>query len=192
MSTEKPPGTGAKPRKPDIIEQKKRRGEWAESVFMSRAQEQGLPVSKPWGEMSPYDFVVGTTGRFVSVQVKSTLSKPSRGYACTVHGHQPYAAGSFDFLAAYVIPADVWYIIPAASTQGMKCITFHPDSPNGKYEQYREAWHLLQEAIAAKEETNETASDAEEPAEPERPPRNALERMEASFRFMKSRLEVDR
>jgi hypothetical protein len=177
-------------RKPDIIEDKKPRGEWAESVFMARAQEQGLPVSKPWGEMCPYDFVVGTTGRFVSVQVKSTLSKLETGYTCSVlGGHRPYPAGSFDFLTAYVIPADAWYIIPAKLIQGKRCITLFPNSPKAKYEPYRDARHLMREAIAAKEGTNEDASNAEEPAEPERLPRNALERMEASFRFMKRRLE---
>jgi hypothetical protein len=181
-----------KSRKPDMIENKKQRGEWAESVFMAKAHERGLPVSKPWGDSWPYDFVVGTTGRFVSVQVKSTLNRPVSGYVCTVQSHHgPYAAGSFDFVAAYVIPKDTWYIIPAAVMQGMKWVTLQPDSPSSKYEPYREAWHLLREAIAAKEETNDDASDAEEPAEPQRPPRNALERMEASFRFMRRRLEVD-
>jgi hypothetical protein len=71
----------------------------------------------------------------------------------------------------------------------MKVVTLQPDSPNSKYESYREAWHLLREAIAAKEETNGDASDAQETAEQEGLPRNALERMEASFRFMKERLE---
>jgi hypothetical protein len=180
-----------KSRKPEMIENKKQRGEWAESVFMARAHEHGLPVSKPWGDSWPYDFVVGTTGRFVSVQVKSTLNRPVSGYVCTVQAHRPYPAGSFDFVAAYIIPADTWYILPAAFIQGMKVVTLQPDSPGSKYEPYREAWHLLREAIAAKEEMNVDASDAEEPAEAERPPRNALERMEASFRFMKGRLEVD-
>jgi hypothetical protein len=41
-----------KKRKPRIIQDKKKRGEWAESVFMARAGEHGLPVSRPWGEMS--------------------------------------------------------------------------------------------------------------------------------------------
>lgn len=179
-------------RNPDIIEHAKQRGEWAESVFMSRAHERGLPVSKPWGEMCLYDFVVGTTGRFVSVQVKSTLNKLEAGYSCKVlSGQQPYFPGSFDFLAAYVVPADAWYLIPAKLIQGKRCITLFPNSPSSKYEPYREAWHLLREAIAAKEETNEDACDAEQPAEPERHPRNALERMEASFRFMRRWLEAD-
>jgi PD-(D/E)XK nuclease superfamily protein len=191
MSKGSSPRTDPTTRKPDMIENKKQRGEWAESVFMAKAHEHGLPVSKPWGHSWPYDFVVGTTGRFVSVQVKSTLNRPVSGYVCTVQSHHgPYAAGSFDFVAAYVIPTDTWYIIPAAVMQGMKWVTLQPDSPNSKYEPYREAWHLFREAIAAKEEMNVDASDAEKPAEPERPPRNALERMEASFRFMKGRLEV--
>lgn len=190
MSKGSSPGTGATPRKPDIIEDKKPRGEWAESVFLARAQEFGLPVSKPWGEMCPYDFVVGSTGRFVSVQVKSTVSKPDAGYVCTVQGgHQPYPAGSFDFVAAYVIPVDAWYIIPAALIHG-KSITLHSSSPAAKYEPYREAWHLLREAIAAEGETDEDGRDTKDSAEREGLPRNALERMEASFRFVKRRLEV--
>ena len=76
-----------------MIEHKKQRGEWAESVFMARANEHGLPVSKPWGELSSYDFVVGKTGRFASVQVKSTLSRPVPGYMCTLQSHlEPYPA----------------------------------------------------------------------------------------------------
>jgi len=187
---QRPPNLGMNQRKPDIIEDKKQRGEWAESVFLARAHEHGLPVSKPWGEMCPYDFVVGTTGRFVSVQVKSTLSKLKTGYACTVlGGHQPYSVGSFDFLAAYVIPADVWYIIPARVIHGKGCLTLYPDSTTAKYERYREAWHLMREAIAAKEATEEDASGADVPPEPERMPRNALERVEATFRFVKRHSE---
>ena len=101
-------------RKPKIIQDKKKRGEWAESVFMARAGEHGLPVSKPWGEMCSYDFVIGKTGRFASVQVKSTICQSKKGYDCTVRGgHKAYPAGSFDFVAAYVVPEDAWYIIPA-------------------------------------------------------------------------------
>jgi len=176
-------------RKPDIIEHKKQRGEWAESVFLAKASERGFAVSKPWGEMCPYDFVVGTTGRFVSVQVKSTLNRPVSGYVCTVQAHRPYPAGSFDFVAAYVIPTDTWYILPEPLIRGMKWVTLQPHSPNSKYEPYREAWHLMREALENKEEVKEDASDVQETAEPETLPRNAMERMEASFRFIKRQME---
>ena len=107
-----------KRQKPKIAD-KKLRGEWAEMVFMTRAIELGLPISKPWGEMQSYDFVVGRTRHFVSVQVKSTIAELGNGYVCTVRGgHKPYPPGSFDFLAAYVVHDNAWYIIPEEEIQG--------------------------------------------------------------------------
>jgi PD-(D/E)XK endonuclease len=78
-----------KKRKPKISD-KKLRGEWAEMVFMTRATELGLPVSKPWGESRSYDFVVGRPGYFVAVQVKSTTFELDEGYICSVAGNKPY------------------------------------------------------------------------------------------------------
>ena len=106
-------------RKPKIIKDPNARGEWAESVFMARAGEQGLAVSKPWGESNSYDFVVGRPGRFVGVQVKSTTIENGGGYVCVIRKQGgAYARGSFDFVAAYVVPEDVWYIIPANRIRG--------------------------------------------------------------------------
>ena len=166
-----------KQRKPKIIADKKQRGEWAESVFMAKAHEHSLPVSKPWGELSSYDFVIGKTGRFVSVQVKSTLSTLDNGYVCTVRGgHKAYRAGSFDFLAVYVVPADAWYIIPFKLFQGKRSLTFYPDSPKTKHEPYREAWHLLREAVM----------EQEAPAEENTPPAGRVEeRMMGAFDFVR-------
>jgi hypothetical protein len=130
-------------RKPKIGD-KKLRGEWTEMVFMTRATELGLPVSKPWGEMRSYDFVVGRPRYFVCVQVKSTICELGTGYVCAVKGgHKPYPPGSFDFLAAYVVDENAWYIIPEKVIQGKGCLTFYPKSKKAKYENYREAWHLL-------------------------------------------------
>jgi hypothetical protein len=132
-----------KKRKPKIND-KKLRGEWAEMCFMVRATELGLPISKPWGEMQSYDFVVGRTRHFVSVQVKSTIAELGTGYVCTVRGgHQCYPPGSFDFLAAYVVLENAWYIIPEREIQGQECVTLYPKSPKTKHEKYREAWSLL-------------------------------------------------
>jgi hypothetical protein len=186
-----------KKRKPRVIQDKKKRGEWSESVFMARAGEHGLPVSRPWGEMSSYDFVIGKTGRFVSVQVKSTISKLKTGYVCTVRGgHKAYAAGSFDFLAAYAIIEDAWYIIPAELIHGKECITLYPNSPTSKYEKYREAWQLLREASegsadaeAAEGERCAEDSAGAESAGDQRPPVSAAGRMEAAMNYFKQRLE---
>jgi len=127
----------------------KRRGEWAELQFMAKAAKLGLGVSKPWGEFSRYDMVIETGGRFVSVQVKSTIHRSVGGcYICKVAPSvtsKPYQLGEFDFLAAYVIAEDVWYIIPARLVihGTMGAIRLYPSKPTSKYQPYKEAWHLL-------------------------------------------------
>jgi PD-(D/E)XK endonuclease len=179
-------------RKPEIIKDKKKRGEWAESVFMARAGEHGLPVSTPWGEMCSYDFIIGKTGRFCSVQVKSTICQQKTGYDCTVRGgHKAYPAGSFDFLAAFVVPEDTWYIIPAKVIRGKTSITLIPESKTDTYEQYREAWHLLRAAAELGEDKKDEGC-VEEPAavpEPGRFPTSALGRMEAAANFVRRSFE---
>jgi hypothetical protein len=189
-----------------IIKDKKLRGEWAEMQFMARAAEHGLSVSKPWGEMRPYDFVVGKTGRFISVQVKSTVHECKTGYDCTVRGgHKSYPTGSFDFVAAYAVPVDVWYIIPAAAIRGKKSVTLFPNSKTARYEKYREAWHLLRQAAELSEDgegcgeetpaarSGETSTDETQAMKTERrPPANALGRMEASLNFFRRQLERGR
>jgi hypothetical protein len=127
-----------------IISNKKLRGEWAEMCFMVRAAEHDLPIAKPWGEMRTYDFIVGATGHFVSVQVKSTIFEVGAGYECTVRGgHKSYPPGSFDFLAAYAALENSWYIIPQDVIQGKKKVPLYPKSESALYEKYREAWYLL-------------------------------------------------
>jgi PD-(D/E)XK endonuclease len=132
-----------KKRKPKILD--KLRGEWAEMVFMARATELGLAVSKPWGDARSYDVVVGRPGHFVAVQVKSTIFELEQGWICTVRsGHKPYPPGSFDFIAAYIVFEDVWYIIPAEAVLGMESVSLNTGTNRANYEEYREAWELLE------------------------------------------------
>ena len=136
-------------KKGPVIANPKQRGEWAELKFMARAAEQGLGISKPWGESGRYDVGVESGGRIWRVQVKSTMARCGRrSYACSARPNlrtRPYAQDEFDFLAAYVIPKDVWYIIPAkVVVKGkMGMIVLSPTIPGHKYEAYMEAWHLL-------------------------------------------------
>jgi hypothetical protein len=128
----------------------KQRGEWAELCFMARAAQEGLKVSKPYGDSSSYDVGVQYHGRILRVQVKSTIYK-RRGidsYSLNIHGprRQLYPSGSFDFFAVYLIPIDTWYIIPFADIATNFSLHFTPGSKRQKYEKYREAWHLLRES----------------------------------------------
>ena len=126
------------------IKHSKLRGEWAEMCFMIRAAEHGLRVTKPWGDMSHYDFVVEHKAHFARVQVKSTIFKQNGGYNCTVRGSWgPYVGDPFYFVAAYLIPEDIWYIIPAEKFKGQGSVALQPKVKNSKYARYKEAWHLL-------------------------------------------------
>lgn len=126
------------------IKHPKRRGEWAELCFMLRAAEQGLELSRPCSETASYDFVVESPRRFLRIQVKSTTFKLGGNYICNVaHHNTAYEDGAFDFLAACLIPIDLWYIIPHKVIRGQKSIALHPEWRNARYEPYREAWHLL-------------------------------------------------
>ena len=127
------------------IQQSKARGEWAELRFMARTAEHGLYITKPWGDSAPYDFAVDHNGHFVRVQVKCTLYKRGNSYKCHVGANGvPYSPARVDFIAAYVIPADAWYILPLAATNRQPDILLTPHRKNSKYSPYHEAWHLLQ------------------------------------------------
>ncbi len=135
-----------------MIKHPKRRGEWVELQFMARAAHHGLTVSKPWGDSARYDFIVEHRGRFLRVQVKSTMNHHKSGYLCACHGWNkdwPYDRTQIDFLAVFVIPEDVWYIIPVAHIC-KTAITLEPRRPHNKYFPYLEAWHLLRRRSAGR------------------------------------------
>ncbi len=126
------------------IKHAKLRGEWAELKFMTKATEEGLRVSKPWGEVSQYDFLVEHDGVVSRVQVKSTMFVDRGGYSCSVRGSKgPYEGDAFDFVAAYLIPEDEWYIIPAEKIKGQGSIALYPRLGRAKYRAFCEAWSLL-------------------------------------------------
>jgi len=108
------------------IRNHKKRGQWAELRFMTKATELGFQAAQPLGDAAPYDVVLDVGGRFISVQVKSTFFsasnlKPGNFVASLFHGNGPdrtYQQSDFDYLAVYYIPKDIWYIIPSAQAAG--------------------------------------------------------------------------
>ena len=133
------------------IKNHKRRGEWAELVFMARVKEMGFGLVRPWGESSRYDVGVEWEGRYMRVQVKSTIYKVGHSYVCNTrpdNDYKPYTVRQIDFLAAYVIPQDVWYIVPARVATRLKGnIWLSPHKKGHKYERFMEAWELLKSPV---------------------------------------------
>lgn len=89
------------------------------------------------------------------MQVKSTSYRRGDGYYCELTPNhekkQDYTLEQIDLFAAYVIPVNAWYLIPASRVLGERrigCVMLSPVVPPTKkksycYEGYREAWSLL-------------------------------------------------
>jgi hypothetical protein len=126
----------------------KQRGELVEMMFMVQASRRGLIVAKPYGDSRRYDFITDAGQRLHRVQVKSSTYRSGRGYRVNAtsrrHSRSIYTAAEIDFLIAYVIPRNAWYIVPVARLHASTFLVY-PDGcrRGGLYEHYREAWHFL-------------------------------------------------
>jgi hypothetical protein len=129
----------------------KRRGELAELAFAHKASAMGFKVSKPYGDSERYDFVVDSGARLWRVQVKCTTSRLCGMYRINSHrrtaeGVVPYDPRDVDFLVCYVLPEDVWFVIPIEVACRSTSVLLCPKKwgkDNGKFERYREAWGLM-------------------------------------------------
>jgi hypothetical protein len=132
---------------------------------MAKAREMGFEVSKPFGDSARYDVTVEFKGRFLRIQVKSTTVGRCDGYSCMIHrdGEHGYTDEQIDFFAIYVVPKDVWYIVPIEVGMKLKRHIFlMPGHKEQKYEAYREAWHLLREGLSAGKAGRESGFSDEE------------------------------
>jgi hypothetical protein len=133
----------------------KQRGEWVELQFMAQAAKRRFAVCRPWGDMRAYDVGIEHAQNFLRVQVKSTTYRVGAGYLCQFKPNHlkaaDYSLQQIDLFAAYVIPTDAWYLIPAVLLLGKRRLTMAMlcpvTTPKKKacyrYEPYREAWNLL-------------------------------------------------
>jgi hypothetical protein len=130
----------------------KKQGEWAEQAFILEALGRDFTVLRPLGDDASYDVATGSPKRrrMVSVQVKSvSVAEPGGAYAvnCSRGSSQKtaYTPKEVDFVAVYVIPEDVWYLIPVKALRRRKRIRVCPSEPERmpRFEPYREAWFLL-------------------------------------------------
>ena len=135
-----------------FVRSTKRCGELIEIAFLHKAADMGFAVTKPYGDSEAYDFIVDAGNRLWRVQVKSGSSMVGQAYNVVAHHHRigkktkiSYTPEQIDILAAYVVPLKVWYIIPVRAFTPHIALFLFPHLPghNGKYEQFREAWHLL-------------------------------------------------
>ena len=133
----------------------KQRGEWVELQFMAQAASRRFAVCKPWADMGPYDVGIEYGENFLRVQVKGTTQRVGGVYRCQMRPmhrkRHPYSPNQIDLFAAYAIPANAWYLIPATVILASGCardimicpITTPKKKASYRFECYREAWNLL-------------------------------------------------
>ena len=149
----------------------KRCGETTQLAFALKAARLRFGVSHPYGDSERYDVILDcyrdhlfqpppntaylddrARPRLIRVQVKATTQLVNGLYRVNtsrrIHGRAvPYKLSEIDFIAAYVIPEDSWFIFPLPHVLGLTSLLLspkkrrkpHPNNP------YREAWHLLRQ-----------------------------------------------
>jgi PD-(D/E)XK endonuclease len=129
----------------NLVKNRKRRGEWAELRFMAEAAQRGLSVSKPWGDSERYDVGIEHNEQYQRVQVKSVTWHQRLSYRCGIGCGRAYKSNEIDFFAIFIVPEEVWFIVPVrvVVASGFRTICLTPSSKKNRYEIYREAWHLL-------------------------------------------------
>jgi len=125
-------------------------GERSEAAFLARAIDMGFGIAKPWGDSRRYDFILDNGECLHRIQVKCTECIRARAYETratytTGKGRAVYTKKDIDFIAAHVVPLDLWYIIPVEVCEPAPMLRFYPHRQARimRLEPYREAWNLI-------------------------------------------------
>ena len=132
----------------------KRTGEHSEVAFLYRADQRRFAISKPFGDSERYDFILDNRPQpqvhLFRIQIKCTDSLRADAYETratyTVGKRRAvYTKRDIDFIAAHVVPLNIWYIIPVEVCTPQPMLRFYPHRKAKlmRLEGYREAWHLL-------------------------------------------------
>jgi hypothetical protein len=116
---------------------------------MNKAIAEGFAIAKPWGDSEPYDFILDNGRRLWRVQVRSTEYEGQWGFRVhtyiKVKGQMvPLTLKQVDVIAGYIVPRNIWYIVPIEEAT-TKTLWFNPGkSARGtRWEHFREAWDYL-------------------------------------------------
>ncbi len=116
-------------------------GEAAEAAFLAKVTSLGFGVAKTWGDSERYDFILDSGKRLWRVQVKSCRYFRSCYHVATRGVTRAYTADEVDFIVAYIVPENLWYVIPISLAASRDRIYVSPNRAlHSENEKYREAW----------------------------------------------------
>jgi len=85
-----------------------RKGDADGAAFVAKACEFDFRVAKPWGNIDPYDLLVGMGRGFWRVQVKRASQDGAEYVARAGGGTGHYTKNDIDFIAAHLIRENIW------------------------------------------------------------------------------------
>ena len=119
-------------------------------MFMVRAAQKGFATAKPYGDSQRYGFILDVGQRLWRVQVKSSSAEQYGSYMVNLQRNAngevvPYDASEIDFVVAYVMPCDAWFVIPVEAIYGRQSAKLcrHGNPRSGRLGKYWEAWGLM-------------------------------------------------
>lgn len=136
-----------------MVGKNKHTGELGELKVAAKITELGGQVSFPHGDSCGYDLLADVGGKVTKVQVKSSTYQEGNSWSISCsRGHAsktPYSAADCELIVCSVPYG--YYVIPVAVLKNkVKIRLWEPGTnrywkktPSCKYEEYREAWHLL-------------------------------------------------
>ena len=150
-----PPKKRSRKPKPQAPQPKRKNtkvtGERSESDFQSAAIHRNFGIARPWGDSRRYDFILDNGSALFRVQVKCTECLRADAYETRAtysdgKGRAVYTKKDIDFIAAHVVPLDIFYIIPVEICTPQPMLRFYPHRKARvmRLEPYREAWDLLE------------------------------------------------
>jgi len=105
-----------------------------------------------WQNQARQNLTAQTRPRLIRVHVKSSTQMQNGLYHLNaqrrINGRAvAYKLSEIDFIAAYVIPEDSWFIFPLPHILGLTSLLLSPKRRRrpSLYDSYREAWHHLNE-----------------------------------------------
>lgn len=131
-------------------------GELVEIEFLKESlKRKFIPCKPPIAQH--YDYILDIGNKCIKIQVKSTRYKQPRKsdtYILNVsrgggkkNKDYAYVDGDYDFMAAFIVPEQIWFIIPANKVVGktkIRLTTKRIINFTGQaFDEYKEAWHLL-------------------------------------------------
>lgn len=76
--------------------------------------------------------------------MKGGTSHKSSGYkVVSSRDGRVFTKDDMDFVVVYIVPEDLWYVVPVEIAEGTSSLWFTPGSARARLAKYREAWCLL-------------------------------------------------